>query len=251
MGQIYDNKWDFVLEYLPIAKKMAESYRNSLISYDDLYQEACFAIYDSISDYDSDRGISLSSFLMYRIRYRFYDLFAQNKFEVYVPLNYCRQAFRLHRLQQRTKISTGEYLSNKEAGEILNLSEITIETLDSLNRRMIRHMTESLPEFYVNDVLENSVYDDNSGEEIFLESMISDSNVEADFIQKDLVEDAMRQIENLSEKRKKVILYRLGFITGEKEKFKTIAKIMGGTPQNAKQQYSSGIKSLRKMVLGE
>ncbi len=255
MDKIYDNKWDVVLEYLPLAEKMANIYQNTLISYDDMYQEACLAIYDSIADYKPDRDTSLLTFLTNRIRYRYYDLLAINKFEVYVPPAYCRAAFRLHRLQQKAQISTGSYLSNQEAGEKLNLSETTVEVLGSLNRRMLRHMTSSLSDFcevFYDDM--DETMDENNETikrvyEEYEELMRSDLDIEEDFIMQDFLEYAIKQIEYLPEKQRQTVLYRLGFITGKKEKFKNIAKIMGGVHQNAQKQYHSGIKNLRKLIL--
>lgn len=239
--------WDEVITYLPIIEKMASLYYISSFSYEDLYQEACIAVYESIPDYDSTRGCSISSFLISRIKYRFFDLFAANKFETSVPYGTCVQAHKLYRLQQKELVSTNQYLTISEASSKMKLPESTIKTLEDLNRRMLRLQSVPLPSFYVNDSI-----DDDSEEfpEVVSEkSMISDVDVEEEVLSKVMIGQILEETELLPEQKRNAILYHLGFITGKEETFRNITKITGNCHQNESKHYHTGIKSLQKKFL--
>lgn len=249
-----ENKWDLVVKYLPIIEKMAKSYHNRLIGYDDLYQEACLTVYESISDYDESRGMSISSFLTDRIRYRFFDLLASNKFEAFVPLSYCRKAYSLHRLQQKTYLSSGKYLSVQEAAVILKYSEVTVKALENLNLNGTRFKGNNSDLICENDIFDEEEYfnyDVELWQKKYAQYLTSDINVEEGAISQVLVEEILNQVNGLSDKRKQSILFHLGFVTGNEETFASVAEAFGGTRQNAQQHYDLGIKVLRKSFLEE
>lgn len=249
MEKIYDEKWNLVMEYLPIIESMATIYCSDTFSYDDLYQEACIAVYENISDYDVTRGSSISSFLTARIKYRFFDLFARNKYEPFVPASYCVKAHKLYRLQQKEKISTGSFLTISEAALEMKVPEATVRVLENLNRRALRVQSVSLPSFYVNDVNEGDIDLEEFPETTPKKSMISDIDVEEEAILNVLVDYIKEEIDHLSEPKKQAILYHLGFVTGKEETFRDIAKIVGYSFQNVQKHYNSGIKILQKSLL--
>ncbi len=247
--------WDQVIEYLPLIEKMANIYssKNSLLEYEDLYQEACMVVYNKISSYDPSRGATLESYLISQIRYRFFDLFNMNKFVVYVPLIYAREAYKLSRIQGKSKIEIGKYLSAEEIKSQVNLSQDTIEILELANRTMYRSMTTSISDFIeipVDDMPEDDVDIDMIIRERNCESsMISDTNIEDEFVFSSLREDMYERLDNLNKKQQESILYHLGFITGQVELFRDIAERVGGSKQNAHKHYCKGIKQLQKVML--
>lgn len=248
-----ENQWDLVMECLPIIEKMAKSYHNRLIGYEDLYQEACIAVYENILDYDETRGMSISNFLAKRIKYRFCDLFAMNKFEVFVPISYRRKAFKLHKLQQKVYLSKGDYFSTKEAAEALNCSEITVKVLENLNLNMTRFKNCKSDLIYENDIMDEEEFNEVADlwHKKYAHCFISEMDVEDDAISHVLAEQVLSQIDELSDKRKQAILFHLGFITGSEETFASVAEAFGGTRQNAQQHYDLGIKVLKKSFLEE
>lgn len=244
-----ENRWDAVVKYLPIIEKMAKSYQSRLIGYDDLYQEACLVVYESVLDYDESRGMSISNFLAERIRYRFCDLLAVNKFEVFVPLSYCRKAYSLHRLQQKAYLSNGKYLSFQEAADALNYPEITVKVLENLNLNGTRFKGYNSDLIYENDDYDEEKYfnqDIELWQKKYAQYLTSDINVEEEAVSKVLVEEILNQVDGLSDKRKQSILFHLGFVTGREETFASAAKFFGGTRQNAQQHYDLGMKILQK-----
>lgn len=247
--------WDRVIEYLPLIEKMANIYVHKIhgYTYEDLYQEACIVVYNKISSYDTSRGMRLERYLISQIRYRFLNLFNLNKFVVYVPLSYGREAYRILKIQEESKIETGEYLSTEELKEKLNLSQDTIEILGLANRTMYRSMTTSLSDLYeiaIEEMLEDDVdVDMEIREKNCEEPMIGDIDIEGDFIFSSLLEDMYKKLDGLSKQRRESILYHLGFITGKEEIFCDIATKIGGSKQNAHKHYCKGIKELRKTML--
>jgi len=246
--------WDTVIEYLPLIEKMVYLYLHKIdgYEYDDLYQEACIVVYDQIPKYDPSRGMSLERFLIIQIRYHFLDLLNKNKFVVYVPLIYGRAAYRLVRVQAENKIKTGNYLSPVELKEQVNLSQSAIEALEISNRTMCRNMTTSLSD--IEEAFGDSIEEDMDAEKErrkknFEESFIWDVDMEEDFIFSSLKEDMYEKLDHLSPKQRECILYHLGFMTEEKELFRDIAKVIGGSTQNAHKLYKRGIKQLQKTML--
>lgn len=249
MERVYDERWDIVIEYLPMIEKMARIYSSPTFGYGDLYQEACLAVYENILDYDESRGMPISSFLMERIRYHFFSFFATNKFEAFVPTSYCIKSHNLQSLQQKSYLMNGKYLTNKEAAERLKYSEVTVEVLEKLNLQMPRSKSLSLEVYDGYDEMEASSCDYLI--ESIVNSLISDIDVSEEAIAHSLCEDILKELYQLPEKNRLSILYRLGFITGKVETFPDIGKLIGGTKQNAQQHYNRGIKILKKSFLEE
>ena len=252
--------WDQVIEHLPLIEKMACIYSNKVygyqtLEYEDLYQEACMVVYQKISSYDPNRGMTLEGYLISQIRYRFFDLFNMNKFVVYVPLVYAREAYKILKMQEEVRKETGEYLSVEKIQEKVNLSQETIEILGLANRTMCRSMTTSLSEFMeipVDSILgsEDEVdLDREIREHTCEESMLGVVDIEEDIIFSYLKEDMYRKLDCLNENQREHILYHLGFITGKVELFREIAENFGGSKQNAHKHYCKGINTLRKTML--
>lgn len=248
MQKDMDKKWEAVIEYLPLIECMAKSYSHMFIPYDDLFQEACFVVYDNISSYNSDLGKTLYSFLATRIRYRYLDLFNIGNFGFTVSLPSSRRAFKLRRLQEKVENSTGGSLSIEEIKEQLDFSEKTITSLEELNHRMALSKILPLPDFSVSDEADDSDFIENDGQVVeFISSLVEEINVEDEVIQKILLEDLENVFNQVLTKQQMLaILYRLGFVTGEVLTFTKVASIIGGTRQNAQQCYKDGIKCLQK-----
>lgn len=252
MERKYDEMWDEVVTYLPLIEKIARTYSGELLEYDDLVQEACFVVYENLSKYDSNRGTSITTYLCNMIRYRYFDLLTSAQFSFSVPDVTGMNAYRLHRLNQKTKALTGDYLTNLEKAKELNMSLTTIKSLEHLNRTMRRSRMTSLEEtVYENEEPTIQMDSENGFIERFMDTIPGEDNVEDLVINSITIEEIFHSMDILTKKQKEIILYRLGFITGKEETLENIAKVFDNSINNIHQQYKRGVKKLQKSLLNE
>lgn len=251
MEKIDENRWEEVISYLPLIKKMARAYSGELLEYDDLVQEGCFVVYDCLSKYDSNKS-SKSTYLSNMIRYRYYSILTCSRFSFSVPDIMCKYAFRLHRLEQKNRVLTGNFLTTEEMQEKLKQPLKTIKNLDILNRRMTRSQVTHLEEYnYENEEMVDKIDSENDFSDRFIDFVPCDINAEEEAINLTILEDTMDKLGTLTEKQRQSVLYYLGFITGKKETYQRTGDFIGCSYQNAAKNYNKGIKQLRKSVLGE
>lgn len=252
MEKKYDEMWDKVVTYLPLIEKMASIYSGELLDYDDLVQEACFVVYENLSKYDSSRGASITTYLCNMIRYHYYDLLTAAQFSFSVPDVTGINAYRLHRLNQKTKLLTGDYLTDLEKVKKLNMSLTTIKSLEHLNRTMKRSRMTSLEEtIYENEEPVIQMDSENDFIERFMDIVPGEYNVEEFVIDSITLEEIFHSMDTLTKKQKEILLYRLGFITGKEETLESIAKVFDNSINNIHQQYKRGVKKLQKSLLNE
>ena len=247
-----DTTWDEVIEYLPLIEKMAKTYSGELLDYDDLVQEACFVVLENLPKYDSSRGASITTYLCNMIRYHYFDLLTSAQFSYSVPIVTSRNAYRLHRLNQETKVSIGDYLTDSEKSKKLKMSLSTIKVLDQLNRTMRRSRMVSLEKFiYENEEPMIQLDSENNFSERFIDFIPGEDNVEEAVINSITMKEIFDSMDRLTQKQKEIILYRLGFVTGKAETLESTAKVFGGSLNNIHQQYKRGVKKLKKSLLDE
>ena len=250
MKKYNDTTWDEVITYLPLIEKMANTYSGELLDYDDLVQEACFVVFDKLSKYDPNRGASITTYLCNMIRYHYFDLLSSAQFSYHVPDATCNKAYELYRLNQKEKASTGKILTDDEKAIKLDMPLSTIKSLEQLNRTMRRSRAISLQEIiYQNEEPMIQIDSENVFTEHFIDILPGRDCMEDDVIDSIMVEEIFHCMDELPEKQKKIILYRLGFITGEEETLESIAKAFDNSINNIHQQYRKGIKKLRKAFL--
>lgn len=247
MEKCCDTIWEEVITYLPIIEKMANIYSGELLDYDDLVQEACFVVFENLSKYDSSYGASIKTYLCNMIRYHYFDLLSSAQFSYHVPSATCNKAYKLYRLNQKEKAFTGKNLTDDEKAAKLDMSLSTIKSLEQLNRTMRRSRAISLEQIiYENEEPVIQMDSENDFTERFIDILAGKDQVEDDVIDSIMVEEIFRCMDELTEKQKQILLYRLGFITGREETLESIAKVFDNSINNIHQQYKKGIKKLRK-----
>ena len=227
-------KWEIVLRYAGVVKKIAAQYYNlfgSFAQLDDIVQEGLLVLSGSVDKFDPSKGIKFETYISKRLRGLMIDLARKQD---WVPRSVRQNAIRVNRASQELTARLGCQPTHKEIADYLGLS---MEEYQNLRADVSSFHLLSLEGF-----LESRGTAGEGEESCCAEE--TDNLPEEAYLEKELHSVLTKGISSLKEKEQTVLsLYY------EKElNMKEIAEVLGISTPRVSQIHRSAIQHLRTFM---
>ncbi len=124
-------------QFLPLARSVAHQHAHGDVSFDDIFQIACFALIKAVDRYDPGQGTAFSSFAVPTMVGEIKRYYRDRTWSVRPPRGLQELVQRVDREIERARTTIGRSPSVGELAERLELSDE--EVLDALEARPARH----------------------------------------------------------------------------------------------------------------
>ena len=236
-------RWEQVLSFKSMIYITAKNYCMYGIDLEELIQEAFLYLYLELPKFDPNRGMKISSFVIQRLRYFYWQLINENNYMVHMPREQRYQCFKIEQLNMRNFMFYHRNLTSEELAVLLELPLDKIELLSKTYHSFRREAVLSLEELVnLSEYDEDSFYKDLYP---YFSGFTSDEDLLESYCEKEKVETILNH-ESLSDKERETLLYRFGFYTGCEETFETISNHFDETLANSHKRYKKTIKKLQE-----
>jgi RNA polymerase sigma-B factor len=121
-----------IVEFLPLARRMARRYQRSSEAFDDLLQVANLGLVNAVDRFDPDRGVAFSSFAVPTILGELRRHFRDTGWSVHVPRALHERALRVERVAGELEGRRGRSVTPQDVADELGLSlEATLEAMEA------------------------------------------------------------------------------------------------------------------------
>lgn len=121
-----------IVEFLPLARRLARRYQRSSEAFDDLLQVANLGLINAVDRFDPDRGVAFSSFAVPTILGELRRHFRDTGWAVHVPRALHERALRVEHVAGELEGRRGRSVTVQEVADELSLSlEETLEAMEA------------------------------------------------------------------------------------------------------------------------
>jgi len=215
---------------LRLVVKIAKGYITGDMELQDLIQEGNLGLIKAADKFDFKKNVRFSTYASFWIKQSIARAISNKGRMIRLP----------HRKEEKLrKLNKAEQKLTGDLGRLPLWDEITEET--RMEQDEIRDI-KRLP----SKVL--SIESRNEDSHFSLENSVEDQKYNPDVIlmKKYMREKTQEILEILSEKEKKVLLYRYAFLNGEKYTLKEIGKMLGISPETVRQMEMKALRKIRE-----
>jgi RNA polymerase sigma factor for flagellar operon FliA len=223
---------ELVKSFLPRIKYIVRSIKYDelppVIDEEDLYQMAVIGLYDAAQKYDEKKG-SFSTYA--NIRVKGYILDELRKLD-YVPRHRREQAKALKEFVENLEIELSRQSSSKDVVMYMGIDvDRYNEIVDSANYNRLVSLDQKI--------------DEDEGLNIRLSDLIQDNRTPEEYVEKEQIEEILRNAINRLSKKEKLVIYLYYY---EELRMKEIGEIIGCSEPRVSQIHKIALEKLKKYV---
>ena len=225
----------FVEANLRFVVKLSKHFMNQGLSLSDLIQEGNIGLIEAFERFNPDLGFRFSTFSAYWIRQAMQRAIAKKARQIRLPVRKHRGLAQMEYERSKFSMEFGRFPTIQELSKLLKLSQKTIKQLiDS------REVPVSL---------DAPVSGDSSTD---LSNFLEDKDMlgpRMEAITDQLREKMEKVLGFLSERERKIILWRYGFFTGDDVSLRSISKKVGLSQEGVRRIEKEALNKLRRPAL--
>lgn len=222
---------------LRLVVSVAKKYKNMGIEFEDLISAGNEGLLIAVEKYDYTLGISFSSYARWWIMQYVTRTIANNSRTIRIPVHLHDLLIKVRKYMNDYYSVFGKNPSIKEISNKFNINSDLVETILNVLNSVI-----SLNEPICNN-------GESEIEEEIGSTISSDIDIEEEYIEQEMYNELNKYVfeeSNLSERDKKIIAYRYGFIDGKIYTLDEIGNIYHICKERVRQIENSSIKKLKK-----
>lgn len=218
-----------LLAHLPLVRRVAASYRDLGLPFDDLVQEGSVGLLEAIEDFDPDRGIDFASYGRFRARRSIRNALTERSRLVRLPKHVVERRRLLEQERARIFAATGRAPT---AAELAARTGLTVETVLATLDASIDAVSLDAPVSLDGSPLEELVPDPTA------------PDPERVALEHDSVERIDAAVEHLPERQRRIVEHTFGF-TAPPESLAEIAEEEHLSPQRTRTIVIDALQKLR------
>lgn len=225
----------FIESNLRLVIKIAKQFTNQGLSLSDLIQEGNIGLIEAVERFNPDLGFRFSTFSAYWIRQAIQRAIAKKARQIRLPVRKHRALAQMEYLRAQFYIKNGRYPDEKEIAKLLKISVKTVKQLAECREIPVS--------------LEYPVGKDNQSE---LEEFVADRETLSprnNAANEQLREKIEKILGFLSERERKILLWRYGFSSGNDVSLRCISKKVGLSQEGVRRIEKEALNKLRRPAI--
>ena len=224
----------FVESNLRFVVKLAKIYRNQGLSLSDLIQEGNIGLIEAVDRFNPELGFRFSTFSAYWIRQAMQRAIAKKARTIRLPVRKHRSVARMEYMKGKFYLQYGRYPDEREMAKLLGLSVAVV-------KQLVESKDSPLS-------LEAPVGDESAELGFFLEDKDADSPRLEAFADQSR-EKLKKVLDFLSERERKILMWRFGFLDGKDVSLRYISKRVGLSQEGVRRIEKEAINKLRRPTI--
>ena len=224
----------FIESNLRFVVKLSKMYRNQGLSLSDLIQEGNIGLIEAVDRFNPELGFRFSTFSAYWIRQAIQRAIAKKARTIRLPVRKHRSVAKMEYMKGKFYLQFGRYPDDKEMAKILKLSVRTVKQLVG---------TKDTPLS-----LESPVSDENAELGYFIEDK-QNLSPRKEILSEQLKQKLQRVLSYLTERERKILMWRFGFTEGKDMSLRNISRYVGLSQEGVRQIEKEAINKLRRPTI--
>lgn len=224
---------EMIVHNLRLVINISRKFLGRGLAFEELIQEGNIGLMKAVERFDYEKGYKFSTYATWWIKQAITRALGDFGRTIRIPIHFFESINNLKRVRAKFLSLHGREPTTSEIANILNISE------DKVNE-LISHMNDVLS-------LNAPVAGDEDANE--MEYFVADSKIDiAEEVVNGLLNEEIKELfdkSSLTEKEKKVLMYRYGFIDGKIYTLNDVGKILGVTRERIRQIENLALKKLR------
>jgi len=224
-------KKKFITANLRLVVNIAKNYVNRGLPFNDLIQEGNIGLIKAIEKFDYRRNFKFSTYATWWIKQAITRALSNDSRTIRYPVHIVERYNNFKAIEKNLTLELGREPTIEEIAERL---QVTTQKAADI-QMSIKNITS----------LDMTIGED---QDTTLESMTIDESTdtpEEEIIKSDMKEQIQKLLETLSEKEKKIIEMRMGFLDGETHTLEEVGNVIGVTRERIRQIEAKAIRKLR------
>jgi len=224
-------KKKFITANLRLVVNIAKNYVNRGLPFNDLIQEGNIGLIKAIEKFDYRRNFKFSTYATWWIKQAITRALSNDSRTIRYPVHIVERYNKFKAIEKNLTLELGREPTIEEIAERL---QVTTQKAADI-QMSIKNITS----------LDMTIGED---QDTTLESMTIDESTdtpEEEIIKSDMKEQIQKLLETLSEKEKKIIEMRMGFLDGETHTLEEVGNVIGVTRERIRQIEAKAIRKLR------
>ncbi len=224
----------FIEANLRFVVKLSKMYRNQGLSMLDLIQEGNIGLIEAVDRFDPEMGFRFSTFSAYWIRQAMQRAIAKKARTIRLPVRKHRSVAKMEYLKGKFYLEFGRFPHERELAKLLKLPVSSIKQL--IESREIPLSIES------------PINDDHTELSNFIEDKISPSP-RKEALSDQLQTKLQKVMSFLSERERKILMWRFGFMGGKDLSLRHISRYVGLSQEGVRRIEKEAINKLRRPTI--